>query len=166
MTSGTFRQISSSCTLVPYGKLPYFRPSSSVVSAVPTLVPEAGSAENLTSRLFEIFLDFAFDVTLFLRMVAVRRQFGSAPLKPLIVRDAEPLEKANLSSVRISVVPSDLTNVYLSSSNGRKTSRLGESTLIKLVLPVPSIATSNFCLTTILALSRSTDSMFLFGNAL
>ena len=75
----------------------------------------------------------------------------------------EPVENVNLSEERDSVEPSDLTRVYLSSSNGKNTSLLPAVT----VAVAPSaIAVSNCLLIVIVAPSSTTLETFLLGKTL
>ena len=73
------------------------------------------------------------------------------------------MANVNLSEERDSVEPSDLTRVYLSSSNGKNTSLLPAVT----VAVAPSvIVVSNCLLIVIVAPSNTTLEIFLLGNTL
>ena len=66
-TSGTFKDINSSWTLVPKAKLPWVNPSFKVVPPI----PEAELDDLITLRLSDTFLILVFATKLDLRKVAI-----------------------------------------------------------------------------------------------
>ena len=127
-TSGTFKDIKSSWTLVPKAKLPWVNPSFNVVPPI----PEAVLDDLIISIFSDTFLIFFFATKLDLRKVAINFALPLARLNP--TNWAVALEFVNfnlLSSIAI-VFPFVSIKIYLSSSKGKKTSLA--SALTKLVL--------------------------------
>ena len=69
-----------------------------------------------------LFLFLTLDFTLIFLNVAINLAPLSLPPRPRSVNSEEVALKVNLSALKVSKEPSDLTNTYLSSSNGKKVS--------------------------------------------
>ena len=69
-----------------------------------------------------LFLFLTLDFTLIFLNVAINLAPLSLAPRPRSVNSEEVALKVNLSALKVSKEPSDLTNTYLSSSNGKKVS--------------------------------------------
>ena len=95
--------------------------------------------------------------------MVINREPVSAPPRPLMVKVVDPFVREILSSVKISVEPSDLVRLYLSSSNGKNTS-LSPALIAGVELSVILVV---YCLLiTISELTRLTSLMLSLGNVL
>ena len=126
-------------------------------------IHEESFFDLLLTKLFVTALLLTFEVTLVLRNVAINILAGSLAPSPSRVNVTDPAPNVNLSSVKTSVDPSDLTRVYLSSSNGRNDSFASAVN----VGVEPSVIVVEYCfLITILVLVRSIDEIFFLGKIL
>ena len=163
ITSGAFKEISSSWTLVPKTSL-NVKPSFNVV--VP--IPDVEFADPTTVKVLIFFISLIFSLTLIFLKVAINLAALLLP-KPLIVISVDPVLKLILSAESDSVPPKSSTpfpvliKTYLSSSKGKNVS----STLPLLTAPVELLVidTSNSFLITIDDPVRSTLDIFLLGRA-
>ena len=125
-------------------------------------IPEADFFDALTIKVLTLFLFLILDVgCLFLRVVCKVAPLSSDP-SPKICKVSKLAEKLSLSALKISYVPSDLTKVYLSSSNGKNVSLVPADTVDE-SSPF-TISTLSCFLIVIDDVDKSTDSTTGFGN--
>ena len=106
------------------------------------------------------FFDFAVKEVLL--TVAINRDPVSLAPNPLIVNSVSPALNWNLSSLNVSVVPSDRTKTYLSSSKGKNTKLVPDvmEFVELLVILIPSYSFLRITEEPV----KSTDLTFLFGR--
>ena len=115
ITSGTFKEIRSSWSLVPKGYCPYDNPSFIVVEPI----PDDGFIDLSTTNVLTLFLIFFLAFIVDFLTVVISWQSSSLSPRPLIWSSLKFAENTNLLDESDSVVPSDLIREYLSSEYGR-----------------------------------------------
>ena len=116
---------------------------------------------------FTWFLLFTFTLGLILFKVAISvASWLAVKSEPILLiwRIPLPAVKVNLSSVRVSIVPSALIKLYLSSSNGKNVSLSPDWTAHESSSADSLIVTLKVFLIVKLALSKLTSDIMLFGN--